>query len=77
MSFIIQRKIKNTTYVFEVTSYRDENGKPRNKQRSLGKLDKNGVLIASAKRRKFPAEIKEVTTITKKFLLVPIDDQQQ
>ncbi|MBQ7576715.1 MAG: hypothetical protein IJT21_00445 [Synergistaceae bacterium] len=74
MSFIIQRKIKNTTYVFEVTSYRDKDGKPRNKQKSLGKLNENGVLIASKHKRKFPAKIQEVATITKKFMLVPVNE---
>lgn len=70
MSFIIKRKIKNAIYVYEVTSYRDKNGKPRNHQKSLGRLDKNGVLIS--RKRKLPAKIKEVITITKKFILEPV-----
>ncbi|MBQ7069334.1 MAG: hypothetical protein IJM82_09230 [Synergistaceae bacterium] len=67
MSFIIKRKINNATYIFEVTSYRDENGNPRNKRKCLGKLDNDGVLISSKKN--LPAEINEVKTITKKFVI--------
>mgnify|MGYP007101907408 CR=1 FL=1 len=67
MSTIIQRKINNTTYVYEVKSYRDEQGRPRNKQKCLGKLDDDGVLISS--KRKLPSKIKEVRTITTKFIL--------
>lgn len=67
MSTIIKRKINNTTYVYEQISYRDKNGNPRNKQRCLGKLDDDGVLISSGK--KLPAEIKEVKKITKKFIV--------
>ena len=70
MSYIIHRKIKNTTYVIEVTSYRNKEGKPRNKQRCLGKLDEDGVLISS--KRKLPAEIKEVKTIRKRFIVKTI-----
>ena len=67
MSTIIKRKINNTTYVYEQTSYRDENGKPRNKQKCLGRLDDDGTLITS--KRKLPAQITEVKTVTKKFIL--------
>ena len=67
MSYIIQRKVKNTIYVYEAKSYRNKQGKPRNKQRYLGKLDKDGVLIT--KKRKLPAKIKEVKTVTRKFIL--------
>ena len=67
MSIIIKRKINNAIYLIEVTSYRDENGKSRNKQRSLGRLDDDGVLISS--KRRLPAQIKEVKKITKKFIM--------
>ena len=67
MSFITKRIINNTTYVYENTSYRDKNGKPRNKQRCLGKLDDDGVLISN--KKKLPVQIKEVKTIKKKFIL--------
>ena len=67
MSTIIKRKINNATYVIEVTSYRDKEGRPRNRQRCLGKLDDDGVLISS--KRKLPAEITEVKTVTKKFIV--------
>ena len=67
MSYIIRRKVKSTTYIIEVTSYRNKDGKPRNKQRCLGKLDEDGVLISS--KRKLPAEIKEVKRIVKRFII--------
>ncbi len=67
MTAIIKRKINNTIYVYEQKSYRDKNGRPRNKQRCLGKLDDDGVLITS--KRRLPAQIKEVKTVTKKFII--------
>ena len=73
MSYIIQRKVRKAIYVYECTSYRNKAGKPRNHQRYLGRLDKDGVLIT--KRRKLPAKIKEVKTITRRFILddIPIN----
>ena len=65
VSSIITRKINNTIYVIEITSYRDKNGKPRNKQRCLGQLDEDGVLISS--RKLLPSTIKEVRTVTTKL----------
>ena len=70
MSTIIKRKIGNATYVIESTSYRDEQGKPRTKQRCLGRLDSDGVLISS--KTKLPSVIKEVKKVTKKFILEPV-----
>lgn len=67
MSTIIKRTINNATYVIEVTSYRDKDGKPRNKQRCLGRLDDDGTLITT--KRKLPAEIHEVKTVTQKFIV--------
>ncbi|MBQ3447025.1 MAG: hypothetical protein IJG37_05215 [Synergistaceae bacterium] len=67
MSTIIKRKINNAIYVYEVTSYRNKEGKPRNKQRCLGRLDDDGVLISS--KRKLPAKIKEVKRVSKRFIL--------
>ena len=69
MSYIIRRKIKNSIYLIAVTSYRDKNGKPRNHQRSLGRLDDDGVLISS--KHKLPSTIIEVKTVTKKFIVKP------
>ena len=69
MSYIVKRKVKGSIYVYEATSYRNKQGKPRSHQRYLGKLDANGVLIT--KKRKLPAQIKEVVTVTKKFILEP------
>ena len=73
MSYIIQRKVRKAIYVYECTSYRNKAGKPRNHQRYLGRLDKDGVLIT--KRRKLPAKIKEVKTVTRRFILedIPIN----
>ncbi len=71
MPFIIKRKIRNTTYVYEVTSYRDKRtGKPKNHQRCLGKLDADGVLISS--KRRLPAEIKEIKIVKRKFIVKDI-----
>ena len=67
MTFIIQRKVKNAIYVYEGTSYRNQQGKPRNKQRYLGKLDSDGVLIT--RKRRLPAKIREVKTVTRRFIL--------
>lgn len=67
MSCIIRRKIKNTIYIYESTSYRNKDGKPRSRQKYLGKLDSDGILIT--KKRKLPAQIKEVKIITKKLFL--------
>jgi hypothetical protein len=44
VSFVIKKKIRNYTYVYEVTSYRDENGEPRNKQVPIGKIDAQGEI---------------------------------
>ncbi|MBQ7155185.1 MAG: hypothetical protein IJR85_06495 [Synergistaceae bacterium] len=73
MSYIIVRKIRNASYVYECTSYRNKEGKPRNKQHCIGKLDSDGVLISS--KRKLPVQIKEVKTVTRKFILVPYSPQ--
>lgn len=67
MATIIQRKINNAIYVYEVKSYRDKDGKPRNKQRCLGRLDDDGTLIS--KKRKLPAKITQVRRITTKLIL--------
>ena len=42
VSFAINKKIGNQTYIYEVTSYRDSNGEPRNKRILIGKLDAGG-----------------------------------
>ena len=70
MSYIIQRRVKNAIYVYEGRSYRNKQGKPRNKQRYLGRLDEDGTLIT--RKRKLPAKIKEVKTVTRKFVLEPV-----
>ncbi|MBR1486368.1 MAG: hypothetical protein IJ597_03835 [Synergistaceae bacterium] len=65
--FIIDKKVKNSTYRYLAESYRDENGKPRNKRTYIGKVDDDGVLISS--KRKLPAEIKEVKKTTRRILV--------
>ena len=50
MSFIKKRIINGTTYVYEITSYRNENGKVKTKDKILGKLDESGNLIPSKRR---------------------------
>ena len=65
--FIIYRKIKNATYAYEVTSYRDENGSPRNKQKCLGRVEEDGTIIT--KKRKLPAKIFKVKRTTTKIIL--------
>jgi transposase len=42
MPFVIKKKIGGYTYLYEVTSYRDKNGEPRNKQVPIGKIDAQG-----------------------------------
>ena len=69
MSYIVKRRVKGSIYVYEATSYRNKQGKPRSRQRYLGKLDADGVLIT--KKRKLPKQIKEVKTVSKKFILEP------
>ena len=65
--FTFKKKVKNSTYLYLLESYRDENHKPRNRRKYLGKIDEDGVLITS--KRKLPAKIKSVRTITTKILL--------
>ncbi len=74
MSSIIQREINNAIYLIECTSYRDKNGKPRNKQKCLGRLDADGAVISS--RRKLPSQITKVKQTTTKFILKNISENQ-
>ena len=46
---ITRRIVNGITYVYEIISYRNEEGKPRNHQRILGKIDENGNFIPSKK----------------------------
>ena len=39
MTSIVKVKVGKHTYLYESTSYRDSNGKPRNKRKPVGKLD--------------------------------------
>ena len=74
MSYIIRRKIRNAVYVYECTSYRNKDGKPRSRQKYLGKLDSDGILIT--KKRKLPVQIREVKTITRKFIFEPVSSRK-
>ena len=70
MSYILHRRVRNAIYVYECTSYRNNQGNPRSKQHYLGKLDADGVLISA--KKKLPVQIREVKTITKRFILEPV-----
>ena len=70
MSYIIRRQVKKAIYIYEGRSYRNKKGRPRNKQRYLGRLDDDGVLIT--RKRKLPAQIKEYKRVTKHFILEPV-----
>ena len=39
MGYIFEQTVGNHRYVFEGQSYRDANGKPRNKRVAIGKVD--------------------------------------
>ena len=69
MSYILRRRVRKAIYVYECTSYRNKQGKTRSKQHYLGKLDDDGVLISA--KKKLPSQIREVKTITKRFILEP------
>ena len=79
MSHILKRKINNVIYVYQEKSYRDELGRPRTKQKCLGKLDNNGVLILSRKRnpKNLPAAITKYKLIITKFRVKPITDSRK
>ena len=64
---IINKKVGNSTYVYEMTAFR-ANGKVKYKWKIKGKLDENGQLIPSKKRNleEFSAETKELP-ITETF----------
>ena len=76
MSHILKRKINNVIYVYQEKSYRDKLGRPRTKQKCLGKLDNNGVLILSKKRNpeNLPATITKYKIIITKFRIKAITD---
>ena len=75
MSYIIRRRVKSSIYVYECISYRNKDGKPRSRQKYLGKLDSDGILIT--KKRKLPAQIREVKKVTRKFILEPVPKVQE
>ena len=79
MSHILKRKINNVIYVYQEKSYRDELGRPRTKQKCLGKLDNNGVLILSRKRnpKNLPAVITQYKLTITKFRVKTITDARK
>ena len=70
LSYLRKRVINNTTYVYEIQGYRDKNGKVKHKERCLGKLDSDGVLITTKKN--IPVQIEKVRKITTKFNLMTL-----
>ena len=66
----IKRTIKGITYIYEQTSYRDEQGKPRNKQKLIGRIDPaTGEIVPTRKGKKSqstPPNIKEADKDKKK-----------
>ena len=79
MSHILKRKINNVIYVYQEKSYRDKLGRPRTKQKCLGKLDNNGVLILSKKRNpeNLPATITQYKITITKFRIKAITDSRK
>ena len=70
MAYLKKRIRNNITYLYEIQGYRDKKtGKVRHKERCLGRLDKDGVLIT--KKRKLPAQVEKVRKIITKFNLRP------
>lgn len=51
MSFIIHRKINGIMYAYEVTSYRDENGKKKAHHKCLGRVAEDGQTIIMGKKK--------------------------
>ena len=52
MSFIIHRKINGIMYAYEVTSYRDENGKKKAHHKCFGRIAEDGQTIVMGKKRR-------------------------
>ncbi|TWI63915.1 hypothetical protein LZ24_03233, partial [Desulfobotulus alkaliphilus] len=40
MACIVKQKVGNNTYLYESTSYRNSEGKPRNKRCLIGKINR-------------------------------------
>ena len=53
---IIKRNINGITYIYEIISYRNKEGKPRNKQRLLGKLDPSTGEMIETRKKKVPSK---------------------
>ncbi|MBQ7562137.1 MAG: hypothetical protein IJS99_09990 [Synergistaceae bacterium] len=79
MAHILKRKINNVIYIYQEKSYRDKLGRPRTKQKCLGKLDSKGVLILSRKinPENLPGTITQYIIITKKFRIKAITDTRK
>lgn len=51
--FISKQRRGNTIYVYEVTAYRNEEGKPRNRKKVIGKIDpETGEMIPTREYKK-------------------------
>ena len=71
--FLSKQCINDTIYIYEQSSHRDKDtGKVVTKRKICGKLDENNNFIPSKGRNleKLPAEILEITKITKEFRVV-------
>jgi hypothetical protein len=42
MAYIVRQKVGSHVYLYEAVSYRNEEGKPRSRRVTVGKLDKDG-----------------------------------
>ena len=67
---IIQRKRNGVIYICNKKYLGFKNGKRKYQERCIGKLDENGIFISRKKLEELPAEILEVTKITKSFRVV-------
>jgi transposase len=45
MSYIVRQKVGNHVYLYQAVSYRDAQGRPRNKRTPIGKLDEAGLPV--------------------------------
>ena len=66
MATIINRMIGKVIYQYEVTTWRDENGKNKTKHVCLGHYDKDGTFIASRKRLAEQAEAEAAKSVNEK-----------
>ncbi|MBQ9419036.1 MAG: hypothetical protein IJU31_01530 [Synergistaceae bacterium] len=66
MTYLKKRRRNNNIYLYEIQGYRDKDGKVKHKERCVGKIDDDGVLITA--KRKIPVKITRVRRITTKLI---------